>query len=179
MDRNVIAAVLAPALLLYACDRAVLPEPGESAAVAEASTTSKAGNTPAPTQPAVVSEAERGETGARDVLLGFARAIERERFDEAWAMLSAADRAKVSKAAFRGQFADLGTITVAIPSGTMEGAAGSSYYTAPISITATDKTGRPIRYDGEAVLRRVNDVEGASPSQLRWRFDRLTLDWTH
>ena len=76
-------------------------------------------------------------------------------------------------------FADLGKITVAVPTGTMEGAAGSSYYTAPVTITATDKDGRPVRIEGEAVLRRVNDVPGATAAQLRWHFERLTLNWTY
>ena len=61
----------------------------------------------------------------------------------------------------------------------MEGAAGSSYYTAPVTVTSSDKDGRPVRIEGEAVLRRVNDVPGATPAQLRWHMDKVTLDWTH
>lgn len=61
----------------------------------------------------------------------------------------------------------------------MEGAAGSSFYTALVTITGGEKSGRPVRIEGEAVLRRVNDVPGASAAQLRWHFERLSLDWTH
>lgn len=138
-----------------------------------------------PTTPAadgageLTPEAERGETGARDVLVDFARAIERKNFDAAWALLSPADQRKWSKAAFAATFADLGEITVAVPTGTMEGAAGSSYYTAPVTITSADKSGRPVRFDGEAVIRRVNDVDGATAAQRRWHFESLKLDWTH
>ena len=130
---------------------------------------------PAPLTP----EAERGETGARNVLLSFARAIELREFDQAWAMLDEADQAKWSKSEWRKLFADLGEITVAVPGGTMEGAAGSSYYTSQATITADDENGRPVRYEGPIVLRRVNDVPGASAEQLRWHIDSVKLDWTH
>lgn len=131
--------------------------------------------TPAPLAPA----AERTEKGARNVIVAFARAIELSEWDQAWSMLSPGDQVKWPKARWAAQFADLKDIMVAVPTGTMEGAAGSSYYTAPVTITASDREGRPVRYEGEAVLRRVNDVDGATPAQLRWHFERLTLDWTH
>lgn len=203
MDRNAAVAALLPALMLYACDRTVEPpEPGATAAAREpvgiaARDTPGVDPIPSPptssgaskdkandgypklTPPALTPETEKGIKGARNVLLSFARAIELREFDQAWAMLSAADRAKWSKAEFAGQFADLGEMTVAVPSGTIEGAAGSSYYTAPVTITANDDDGRPVRIAGEAVLRRVNEVDGATPAQLRWHFDKLALDWTH
>ena len=88
-------------------------------------------------------------------------------------------RPSSAKAEWRKLFADLGEITVAVPGGTMEGAAGSSYYTSDATITATDSEGRPIRYEGPIVLRRVNDVPGASAEQLRWHIESVKLDWTH
>lgn len=130
---------------------------------------------PAPLTP----EAERTETGARNVLLAFARAIELREWDQAWTMMSEADRQHWDKAEFAALFADLDDITVAVPTGTMEGAAGSSFYTAPVTITGADPDGRPIAYTGEIVLRRVNDIDGASPEQLHWHFESTTLDWTH
>lgn len=137
------------------------------------------GADPALTPPRLTPEDERGVKGARNVLLSFARAIELGEYGQAWALLSPGDREKWGKAEFAGLFADLGETTVAIPDGTMEGACGSSYYTSPVTITASGKAGRPVRIQGEAVLRRVNDVDGATPAQLRWHFDRLTLDLTH
>ncbi|CCA90933.1 conserved hypothetical protein (plasmid) [Novosphingobium sp. PP1Y] len=132
-----------------------------------------------PAGPALNPEAERGERGARDVLLDFVRAVELGRYGQARSMLSPPDRKKWSEAEFAAIFADLDKITIAAPNGQMEGAAGSSYYTAPLTVTGTDKNGRPVRLEGEAVLRRVNDVDGATPAQLRWHFQSLTLDWTH
>lgn len=130
--------------------------------------------------PAVLTpEAERGIEGARNHLLSFARAIELEEYDQARALLSGTDRDRWSRAQFADLFSDLGRISVAIPDGTTEGGAGSIYYTAPVTITGADRDGRPVRIEGEAVLRRVNDVDGATPEQLRWHFETLTLDWTH
>ncbi len=205
MDRNAVVAALAPALLLYACERAVLPaEDGRSfdtpTRIPGAAERPGAANTAAPqavvptvardaggvndgipdlTPATLGGEAERGIKGARNVLLSFARAIELKEFDQAWAVLGAGDRQKWTKAEFARNFAGLDAIAVAIPDGTTDGAAGSIYYLAPITISATNEAGRPVRFEGETVLKRVNDIDGATPEQLRWRFDRLTLDWTH
>ena len=204
MDRKAAVAALLPAIFLYACERTVSPpEPGSTATAIEAASgpeaTTSSGAPSLPSGPPagytdgtgvnegypdlsptpLVPEAEKTEKGARNVLLAFARAIELKEFDQAWAMLSPGDRQRWSKSDFTKLFAGLGKLTVAVPTGTMEAAAGSSYYNAPVTITANDKDGRPVRIEGEALLRRVNDVDGATPAQLRWHFDRLTLDWTH
>ena len=49
-----------------------------------------------------------------------------------------------------------------------EGAAGSIFIMVPLTLTATDKAGKPVSYAGPITLRRVNDVDGASAEQLRW-----------
>ena len=124
-------------------------------------------------------EAERTEKGARNVVLSFLRALELREFDRAWAMMSEADHAKWSKANFTRMFGDVENITVAAPIGTMEGAAGSSYYTAPFTVIAEDHRGFPLRFDGTLVLRRSNDVPGASVEDRRWRIYATEIDWTH
>lgn len=201
MDRKAVVAALAPALILYACDRAVMPAddtatspalqtvdavgtlgedlPPSPPPPADGSSDEANDGYPKLTPPALAPEAERGAKGARNILLSFARAIELQEYDQAWAMLGPGDREKWSKAEFARMFAELGKPTVAIPDGEMEGAAGTSYYRAPLIITATGDDGQPVRLKGEAVLRRANDVAGATSAQLRWRFDRLKLDWTH
>ncbi len=130
---------------------------------------------PAPLSP----EAEKTETGARNILLFFARAIELQEWDQAWAMLDDGSKAHWSKAEWTGMFEDLGTITVAVPDGSMEGAGGSTYYSTDLTITADNAQGRPIRYEGPIVLRRSNDVPGSSVAQRHWRIDDLTLNATH
>jgi len=193
MTRFSVSAALASVLLLAACDRAqnandragsfsAKSQPVDEAVSAKAS--EHAGpSTAEPASgalgPALAPDAERGVKGARDILLSFARAIERGDYGRARAMLSVADRQRWSVDDFGAMFTDLHERSVAIAEGTIEGAAGSSYYTAPIAITGSDKDGRPVRTEGEAVLRRVNDVDGADPAQLRWHFETLTLNWTH
>ncbi|MAM40879.1 MAG: hypothetical protein CL949_20770 [Erythrobacter sp.] len=135
--------------------------------------------TPDLTPPSLSPEAEKTEKGARNIATSFARAIELKEFDQAWALLDHASKRKWSKTQWAGHFSDLTDISVAVGSGRMEGAAGSSYYTAPLDITATDTSGRPVRYDGEMILKRVNDVPGATAEQLRWHMNSLALDWTH
>lgn len=124
-------------------------------------------------------EAARGEAGARDVLVLFARAIEMREYDQAWAMLGSNAKATWSTARFNALFDGLRDITVAVPGGTMEGAAGSGYYTSQATVTASDADGRPIRLEGPLVLRRVNEVPGSSEEQRRWRFETVALSVTH
>ncbi|HKT86383.1 MAG TPA: hypothetical protein VJQ77_09885 [Novosphingobium sp.] len=60
---------------------------------------------------------------------------------------------------------------LAVGKGDTEGAAGSIYYEAPLVIDFAD--GRPSRR-GTIVLRRANDVPGASDEQLNWRIARTS-----
>lgn len=125
--------------------------------------------------PPLTSEAER-EKGARSVLLAFARAVELKDFDQAHLMFGDTGGSDWSRRALVNLFGDLDGITVAVPEGTLGGAAGSSYYVAPATITAKGADGRSVRYEGEIVLRRVNDVPGATADELRWRIERVALD---
>ncbi|WP_374408277.1 hypothetical protein [Pelagerythrobacter sp.] len=119
----------------------------------------------------LVPEAEKGEAGARNVLLSFARAIELKEFGQAYAMLSDAQRQNTTRAEFARMFDGFGEITVAVPGGTSEGAAGSIYYEVPTTITGSN--GQTLT--GTTVLRRVNDVPGATAEQLRWHLDRFDV----
>ena len=158
-----------------ATDAATPPPPTPPSPAANAANDGQPDLTPATLTP----EAERTEKGARNVLLTFARAIELQEWDQAWAMLDDGSKAEWPKAEWAAMFDDLRDITVAVPDGRMEGAAGSSYYTTDLTITAKDASGRPIRYEGPIVLRRSNDVPGATAAQLRWSIYDLTLDATH
>ena len=199
MTRFRIFALTAPLLALAACSseesasNGVVEEPSAQAPVANAA------QSHSPTEPQTPSAsasgvndgypdltparltpaAERTEKGARNVLLSWARAIELKEFDQAWSMLGARDKQRWSKAQFAALFDGVGQITVAVPSGTMEGAAGSSYYTVPITITAEGGSSAPLRIEGPVVLKRVNDVPGATAEQLRWHIDSADLSVTH
>jgi hypothetical protein len=55
-----------------------------------------------------------------------------------------------------------------------EGAAGSSYCTVSGALTDAGDAARAAR-NGEIVLKRVNDVPGATPQQLRWTIRSSTF----
>jgi hypothetical protein len=45
----------------------------------------------------------------------------------------------------------------------------------PVTITGLTRANKPYHLAGRLTLRRVNDVDGASPEQLRWHIERSTL----
>lgn len=187
-----LAALSCAAILATACS----PPPGgaEEQATADASPASATQSAPAQTgasplpqgadtgdsnpdiAPAPLdSEAAKGEKGARNVLLAFSRAIELDEFGQAHDLIRENARANTSAKDLARRFDGFGKITVAALSGTIEGAAGTLYYTAPVTITGSN--GQQI--EGEIVLSRVNDVPGATPEQLRWRVRELNLSPTN
>lgn len=56
-----------------------------------------------------------------------------------------------------------------------EGAAGSVYVTVPVSVEARLTDGTRQHFAGSYILRRVDDVPGASPDQLRWHIASASL----
>ncbi|WP_292927956.1 hypothetical protein [Novosphingobium sp. PASSN1] len=79
-------------------------------------------------------------------------------------------RSGLTEEDFAARWAGLHYPKVTLAKGTSEGAAGSLYYTAPITITDGARV-----ITGEIVLRRANDVDGATPEQLRWHIESTTL----
>lgn len=190
MTRRLPRLLLAvPAITLAACNADAPPTPSPSPSASDTAAPRPPpgyadgngindGYPPLAPQP-LLPDAERTETGARNVLLSFARAIELREYDQAWAMLAPAARQDMTREGFDAIFAGLDGVTVAVPGGTMEGAAGSRYYTSKATIIASDADGRPVRIEGPIVLRRANDVDGANADQLRWRIAQLDLAVTH
>lgn len=66
-------------------------------------------------------------------------------------------------------------VDVTVGTGEQDGAAGSSFYEVPVTITGLTKANKPYNLAGRLTLRRVNDVDGATPEQLRWHIERSTL----
>ena len=126
--------------------------------------------------PALPPKAERGAQGAQKVLSAFAAAVEARQIDRAWAMLGQASQNDLSEAQFRMLLSGLNDITVTVPDGQIEGAAGSLYYTSTMTISARNAQGDPVKMTGPIVLRRVDDVPGATPQQLRWHIAQVQLD---
>lgn len=59
--------------------------------------------------------------------------------------------------------------------GTVEGAAGSLFVEVPVVLYGRYVTGGEYHASGKAVLRRVNDVPGATAEQLTWRIERIDV----
>lgn len=148
------------------------PAPASPAPTSSLREAAPENDSPEPGAAQLVPESEKGELGARNVLLDFARSIEFLDFNRAYAMLGDAARETITHEEFVAMFDDLGEITVAVPTGRMEGAAGSLYYEVPTTITGS--TGKTLI--GTTVLRRVNDVPGATAEQLRWHIESFEVE---
>lgn len=126
--------------------------------------------------PELVPEAAKGEKGARHVLLEWGAALERKDFARAYAQYGdEGAKSGMSEREFAFSYAKYATITVAMPTGRLEGAAGSLYYTAPTTISGKLKNGEAYRLEGPVVLRRTHDVPGASAQSLRWHIESADL----
>ena len=81
-----------------------------------------------------------------------------------------------SLAEFQQGFADTRSTQLNVVSvSDVEGAAGSLYATVSVTLVATMNDGRTQRFRGDYIMRRVNDVPGASAEQLRWHIDSARL----
>jgi len=58
----------------------------------------------------------------------------------------------------------------------IEGAAGSSFAEVRVRVDALTTDGQEQKFGGAYVVRRANDVPGATDAQLRWHFDAARLD---
>jgi len=74
----------------------------------------------------------------------------------------------VDAARLSGIFAGYAEPLIRVSDQSQDGAAGSLYCTVSGMLTDVSKPATPPR-EGELILRRVNDVDGATPDQLRWR----------
>jgi hypothetical protein len=124
--------------------------------------------------PAEIPYEPREPSTSRDperVLQDWAKAVEARD----WSLVRAfwgdrGARSGLSVKAFAAKWRKLRNPVVAIGKGEGEGGAGSLYYTAPLRISDGPRILR-----GEIVIRRVNDVDGATDEQLRWHIESSTL----
>jgi hypothetical protein len=156
------AAAPAPAPQQAEAERAppVIPPPGSPGAL--------------PDDRTPVSEAPfeaRSPQGAADVVQTYYALIEGGKYAEARRLWSGSGEASgLSEAAFAASFKRFRAYhaLVGAPGG-MEGAAGSSYIEVPVQIVGRVPGGKDFSVVGPVRLRRVNDVPGATPEQLKWR----------
>ena len=107
---------------------------------------------------------------AGQVVQSLGALIEQKKFGEAeklWGDSKAAS-------AFTNRFDDYREIHAQVGKpGSMEGAAGSSYVTVPVSLYGATSSGAPFKCGGKATLRRVNDVPGSTVEQRRWHITAI------
>jgi len=117
-------------------------------------------------------QAQKGSAGAEAVLQTWARALETRQSDLAWQQFR---DPPASRTDFRKWWERYRSIEVTLGEGQGDAAMGSLYFTAPVTLTGTTIQGKPFRLQGDVVLRRVNDVDGATPAQLRWHIGTADL----
>lgn len=175
---RVVAAMkrLLPAALvlaLAACQQSgPAPREQESAAAELASEAAPAPSA-TPTAEVVAPATPSASRDPAEVLARWAQAVELRDWKTVrsyWGEAGA--RSGMDEAAFAAKWSDLIAPAVTVGPGSREGAAGSLYYTAPVTITDGDR-----RIGGAIVLRRANDVPGATPEQLRWHIESTMLAW--
>ena len=126
-----------------------------------------------------ISEApftEDSAQGAANVVQTYYALLGGRAFDKAWALWRDGGKAsgQPTAPAFAASFDRYAQYNAQVGGpGAIEGAAGSLYVTVPVVIYGRLKTGQEVHEKGEAQLRRVNDVPGATAEQLKWRIFRI------
>ncbi|SEJ34569.1 hypothetical protein SAMN05518849_105136 [Sphingobium sp. AP50] len=127
---------------------------------------SMAGCTPAP----------KSMAAAAAVVSRYYSAINARDYGTAWTQWGENGRPGQTLAQFEGGFAHTRSTRVTI--GRLapgDGGAGSIYQTVPVTVDSQLSDGTRQRFTGDYIVRRVNDVDGASPAQLRWHIDQAKL----
>jgi hypothetical protein len=118
----------------------------------------------------------KSSQAAADVVRRYYAAIDARDYGTAWTQWGDNGRPGQTFAAFEKGFARTRATRVTIGTlGPSEGGAGSIYQTVPVTVEATLDDGSAQRFAGSYVVRRVNGVDGASASQLRWHLDSAQL----
>ncbi|OCC23820.1 hypothetical protein MB02_08265 [Croceicoccus estronivorus] len=164
-----------PVLLLSLAACGKQQEHAFDATAADASpvSVSASGGMVSPVAPAGMSDApdyaalEQVDDPAR-VVRFLSSALYDGRWDDAARAWGEGEDAQTLRARFDGE----DPVMLIVGEGTSEGAAGSIYYSAPYVI---NRAGHP-EEKGTIVLRRVNDVPGASQASLHWHVSSMDAE---
>ena len=171
------AAIAIAVAALAACSRPAPEQPDASAlasSAAEAAAAASAEAMPSANpagSPAASPELPSESRDPAKVVVAWAKTMSLKRWGSAhlyWGDYGA--RSGLTLAQFAAKWGKLANPEFELHAGDTEGGAGSLYYTAPIVLIDGKRHTR-----GEIVLRRVNDVDGASAEQLRWHIESLTI----
>ncbi len=120
--------------------------------------------------------APKSQEAAVAVVTRYYSALNARDYDTAWQQWGESGPPNQTRAAFEAGFARTRSTHVTI--GKLEepeGGAGSIYQTVPVVIDSTLEDGTHQRFTGEYIVRRVNDVDGATAAQLRWHLSTAKL----
>jgi len=179
------AIILGTALALTSCTKpapeqadtqAAASSAAQAAAAASAAVPAEAspGASASPVADKPAAPAPEAPSTSRDpgtVVVAWAKAMTLKQWDAAYLYWGDhGQRSGLTPQQFAAKWGKLANPEFELHPGSTEGAAGSLYYTAPIVLIDGKRHTR-----GEIVLRRVNDVDGASAEQLRWHIESLTV----
>jgi hypothetical protein len=179
--KPVLLALIAPLALLAACDRAAEP-PTPVATVPAGLEPLPAGFPPRPGQPGGLAPDQlwappatidpKSADAAADAVRRYFAAIEAKDYAGAQALVGP----KVDLKVFERRLSSypIYRANVGRP-GEIEGGAGSLYVEVPIQTYGRMQSGELFTRLETVSMRRVNDVPGATPEQLRWHIDQITV----
>ncbi len=183
MLSRMFAASALSALIIHlsGCDRAIEPVTGDADTASASSSAMPTASMPMPATPAanptsstaILPKAVPPSTSRdpQEVLLSWAKAVSLKDWPTAygyWGDRGA--RSGQTLAQYTTQWSKLNAPDLEIGKGEQEGGAGSLYYTVPVTVVDGTR-----RIPGEVVMRRVNDVDGATAEQLRWHIESTTI----
>lgn len=167
------ALAIAGALLLSSCggsDEAA-PAPDEAATTAAPAPAPAPSPAPSPAQPQVADFPELASKDCSEVVEFYLEALGGREW--AKAALVWGDPA-IDAARLEAVFGGYKELQLEWPEPFVEGAAGSSYCTVSGRLTDAQDPAKPFR-EGTLLLKRVNDVPGATADQLRWTLRSSTF----
>lgn len=115
--------------------------------------------------------------GAGQVLQTYFAHLSQRQHRPAWALWrNKGEGSGLSADAFARSFAGYDSLNAQIGApGRIEGAAGSLYVRVPIQLYGRLKDGTEVHRLGHAVLRRANEIPGATPAERAWRIESMEL----
>lgn len=122
------------------------------------------------------SPAPKSPQAAAAVVQRYYAALDARDFGTAWQQWGDNGPPNQTQATFAAGFAKTRSTSVTI--GALvpgDAGAGSLYQPVPVTVDATLLDGSHQRFVGEYIVRRVNDVDGASADQLRWHIGSAKL----
>lgn len=132
------------------------------------------------TQPQTTAEKtntiDRSLNGAIELVRGYYADVNRGDYQGAYQRWGENGPPQETVADFAEQFSDTPSLELTVTDDAfLEGAAGSVYANIPIRLKFKNIDGSTRFWHGTAIVKRVNDVPGASDAQLHWHLYRLDL----